>query len=309
MATNNFKLFDENKANMMSDTEYGVNPQRLNGVQTGVASSELNNKFAYQMSLIAYSIAQMMNANGIDANDTQAVSAFVNGLSSTVMQKVLDKATEEMSIEGIDNSHYMTPALVKKSAETVMQSGSYGNFAAKGYTLHSHIDSLIFSDVKYNEANSLVIFENFDKFVFEQKPNMIDFAISIGKIKSTVKQQVDSFKAVDLSFAISNNVSSSFAQIGQQKLAFNYNLPVGTSLEYSNLAYFMNNFSDEYTLSSSFNLERKKAFLTTASVYPKVCGGLVVRDGYSTALAFHCNGGPKEGNVSVLIEDISFWYR
>ena len=114
MATNNFKLFDENKANMMGDTEYGVNPQRLNGVQTGVASSELNNKFAYQMSLVAYSIAQMMNANGIDANDTQAVSAFVNGLSSTVMQKVLDKATEEMAIAGTDNSHYMTPALVNK---------------------------------------------------------------------------------------------------------------------------------------------------------------------------------------------------
>ena len=115
MATNNFKLFDENKANIMSDTEYGVNPQRLNGVQTGVASSQLNNKFAYQMSLIAYSIAQMMNANGIDANDTQAVSAFVNGLSSTVMQKVLDKATEEMAIAGTDTSHYMTPALIKKA--------------------------------------------------------------------------------------------------------------------------------------------------------------------------------------------------
>lgn len=109
MATNNFKLFDENKANMMGDTEYGVNPQRLNGVQTGVASSELNNKFAYQMSLVAYSIAQMMNANGIDANDTQAVSAFVNGLSSTVMQKVLDKATEEEVIKGIVDNKYITP--------------------------------------------------------------------------------------------------------------------------------------------------------------------------------------------------------
>ena len=44
MPTNNFKLFDENKANIMSDTEYNKNTQRLNGVQAGVASSQLQNK-------------------------------------------------------------------------------------------------------------------------------------------------------------------------------------------------------------------------------------------------------------------------
>ena len=38
MASTNFKLFDENKTNMMSDTEYNINTQRLNGVQVGIAS-------------------------------------------------------------------------------------------------------------------------------------------------------------------------------------------------------------------------------------------------------------------------------
>ena len=44
MASTNFKLFDENKTNMMSDTEYNINTQRLNGVQAGIASSQLQNK-------------------------------------------------------------------------------------------------------------------------------------------------------------------------------------------------------------------------------------------------------------------------
>ena len=35
MAGTNFKLFDENKANMLSDQEYNTNAQQLNGVQGG----------------------------------------------------------------------------------------------------------------------------------------------------------------------------------------------------------------------------------------------------------------------------------
>ena len=186
MPTNNFKLFDENKANMMGDTEYGVNPQRLNGVQTGVASSELNNKFAYQMSLVAYSIAQMMNANGIDANDTQAVSAFVNGLSSTVMQKVLDKATEEMAIAGTDNSHYMTPALVNKSIE---ENDIFGKLEYRGkitklqyIPLNNAIGEVTIIDYgnsggTLNEINSIIL--KFNSFSVETLPrNYYMFSVS-----------------------------------------------------------------------------------------------------------------------------------
>ena len=177
MATNNFKLFDENKTNMMGDTEYGVNPQRLNGVQAGVASSELNNKFAYQMSLVAYSIAQMMNANGIDANDTQAVSAFVNGLSSTVMQKVVDKATDEMAIAGSDNSHYMTPALVKQSIE---ENDIFGKLEYRGkitklqyIPLRNAIGEVTIIDYgnssgTLNEINSIIL--KFNSFSVETLP-------------------------------------------------------------------------------------------------------------------------------------------
>lgn len=93
MASSNIKLFDENKGNMLSDTEFNISNQRLNGLQTGVASSMLQNKAMYQTSLVAYAIAQLMLANGVNANDTDAVSAFVGNLSASIVQKVLDKAS------------------------------------------------------------------------------------------------------------------------------------------------------------------------------------------------------------------------
>lgn len=84
MPTNNIKLFDENKVNMLTDVEYNTNAQRLNGVQSGVASSQLQNKTLYQTSLISYAIAQFMNEMGFDASDSGAVSTFVNNLSSSI---------------------------------------------------------------------------------------------------------------------------------------------------------------------------------------------------------------------------------
>ena len=116
MPTNNFKLFDQNKANMLTDTEYANSAQRLNGVQTGVASSQLNNKFAYQASLVAYAIAQIMNQNNLDASDTLAVSAFVGNLGAALLQKVADKASSTEAAAGVLNNKYITPATMKAAA-------------------------------------------------------------------------------------------------------------------------------------------------------------------------------------------------
>ena len=113
MASTNFKLFDENKTNMMSDTEYNINTQRLNGVQAGIASSQLQNKTLYQTSLVAYSLAQIMMQNGYDANDSAAVSAFVGNMSNSLLQKVLDKATTAEAQAGSVDNKWMTPAKVK----------------------------------------------------------------------------------------------------------------------------------------------------------------------------------------------------
>ena len=116
MPTNNFKLFDQNKANLLSDIEYLNATQRLNGVQTGVASSQLQNKFAYQVSLVAYAIAQIMNQNGLDASDTLAVSAFVGNLGGSLLQKVADKASTAEAVAGVLENKYISPATMKAAA-------------------------------------------------------------------------------------------------------------------------------------------------------------------------------------------------
>lgn len=85
-ATSNIKLFDENKTNMMNDATYESDSQREGGVQGGIASSSLQNKFQYQVSLVSYAIAQLMVNNGFDANDSDSVSTFVSNLSKSILQ-------------------------------------------------------------------------------------------------------------------------------------------------------------------------------------------------------------------------------
>lgn len=119
MASSNIKLFDENKGNMLSDSEFVISNQRLNGLQTGVASSQLQNKAMYQASLIAYAIAQVMMQNGKNANDTDAVSAFVANLSGTMLQKVYDIATTAEAQAGVATGKWMSPALVKSAIDTL----------------------------------------------------------------------------------------------------------------------------------------------------------------------------------------------
>lgn len=145
MATNNIKIFDQNKANMLTDEAYNTSTQRLNGVQQGIASSQLQNKTLYQVSLVAYAIGQMMQANGLNANDADAVSTFAGNLSSTIVQKVIDKASNieaknftvnnkfitpqtwkaaydfmkadsNMVTSAVDDTHYITPKLLKEGA-------------------------------------------------------------------------------------------------------------------------------------------------------------------------------------------------
>ena len=125
MASSNIKLFDENKGNMLSDSEFSISNQRMNGLQTGVASSQLQNKAMYQASLVAYAIAQIMMQNGLNANDTDAVSAFVANLSGTMLQKVYDIATTAEAQAGVATGKWMSPALVKAAIDKTLTDKNY----------------------------------------------------------------------------------------------------------------------------------------------------------------------------------------
>lgn len=125
MASSNIKLFDENKGNMLTDTEFDISTQRLNGLQAGIASSQLQNKAMYQASLVAYAIAQIMMQNGLNANDTDAVSAFVANLSGTMLQKVYDIATTEEAQAGVATGKWMSPALVKAAIDKTLSDKNF----------------------------------------------------------------------------------------------------------------------------------------------------------------------------------------
>ena len=125
MASSNIKLFDENKGNMLTDTEFNISAQRLNGLQTGVASSQLQNKAMYQASLVAYAIAQVMMQNGLNANDTDAVSTFVANLSGTMLQKVYDIATTAEAQAGVATGKWMSPALVKAAIDKTLSDNDF----------------------------------------------------------------------------------------------------------------------------------------------------------------------------------------
>lgn len=226
MATNNIKIFDQNKANMLTDEAYNTSTQRLNGVQQGIASSQLQNKTLYQVSLVAYAIGQMMQANGLNASDADAVSTFAGNLSSTIVQKILDKAdtTEaknftvndkfitpqtwkvaydfmkadsDMVTSAVDDTHYITPKLLKEG------------FDLFGYKINSNsnfikVDLLSASEVKIYDfdfsvncciifviinANGTIIYES--KTIIMENGN--DFEI------------YDRGYDVDINFNLSNN--------------------------------------------------------------------------------------------------------
>ena len=158
MASTNFKLFDENKTNMMSDTEYNINTQRLNGVQAGIASSQLQNKTLHQTSLVAYSLAQIMMQNGYDANDSAAVSAFVGNMSNSLLQKVLDKATSAEAQAGTVTSKWISPATMKAAALLLSggtMSGPINMGNNKITNLADPTDSLDSANKKYVDENSM----------------------------------------------------------------------------------------------------------------------------------------------------------
>lgn len=116
MASTNFKLFDENKQNMMSDQEYNTNTARLGGVQAGIASSALHNKSMYQQSLMVNAIAQFMVSKGFDASDTAAVSTFNSNLAQALEKMVSDEtASDILDLNNKYNSLQSTINIINSS--------------------------------------------------------------------------------------------------------------------------------------------------------------------------------------------------
>lgn len=69
MANTNFKVFAESSTDLVTDTEYSTDSQRINGVEPGLAKSALHNKLYKQATIMAAAIAQVLTERGFDAMD------------------------------------------------------------------------------------------------------------------------------------------------------------------------------------------------------------------------------------------------
>ena len=231
MASSNFKLFDENKTNMMQDGEYGINNQRLNGLQSGIASSMLQNKFQYQMSLISYAIGQLMVQNNIDANDSQAVSTFVNNLSNTFLQKVIDKATTGQAQAGTDDTKWLTPALVKafydyrKASVEEAKAGTDQNKFITPYTLSNFVG------------------EELNKFIKEQFifPNQLFKEIPVTGNSFTIDDSMQLSQILILADGSITNIGSSYNDtvsilINGSSTRFDFGIPRNKTVTIKNIS-------------------------------------------------------------------------
>ena len=74
MASTNFLQFDSQQQNMLNDTDYNSDAQRVSGVSEGIARSSLYNKTLFQLSTMAKAFADTMVENGQNAMDNNLVS-------------------------------------------------------------------------------------------------------------------------------------------------------------------------------------------------------------------------------------------
>lgn len=86
MANSNFKVFAESvpTLNVMSDTEYSTDSQRINGVVPGLASANLHNKLYKQATIMVAALAQVLVEQGQNALDTD-YAALVAAIKKTLV--------------------------------------------------------------------------------------------------------------------------------------------------------------------------------------------------------------------------------
>ena len=74
MANTNFLQFDVNQQNMLNDTEYNSDAQRVSGVSGGIARSQLYNKTLFQSSTMVKALADLMVDGGQNVMDNNLIA-------------------------------------------------------------------------------------------------------------------------------------------------------------------------------------------------------------------------------------------
>lgn len=84
MAKTNFKIFAEAAKDILTDAEYESNTQRTNGVEPGLAKSDLHNKLYKQATIMVAAMAQVLVERGFDAMDND-YNGLVAGLKQALV--------------------------------------------------------------------------------------------------------------------------------------------------------------------------------------------------------------------------------
>lgn len=118
MANNNFKVFNEAKNNIMSDSEYNLHSQRRSGVTSGIASSALHNKLYRQTSLVAKAVADFVASQGLDAtdNDDRLFSSNLDTALKKITKVPLEEHRTQEELDHPDSS--VTSRKIKDKAVT-----------------------------------------------------------------------------------------------------------------------------------------------------------------------------------------------
>lgn len=78
MAINYILPFDENVLNILTDLQYSSDSDRINGVSSGLARSNLHNKLFRQTSVVASMIGELIKNAGLDASDANITTLLSN---------------------------------------------------------------------------------------------------------------------------------------------------------------------------------------------------------------------------------------
>lgn len=77
--TNNFLVFDENNNNILTDAQYKVDTDRINGMTQGISRSIVFNKILRQASIMSSAFGSVLDSRGYDASD-----ASLSSLTSSI---------------------------------------------------------------------------------------------------------------------------------------------------------------------------------------------------------------------------------
>lgn len=276
MATNNFSVFAENSENILTPNDYTNNEQRINGVQSGLASSAVQNTSLKQVSAMTKALADLMVSKGQDADYTQP-SELSNNLQATLEPLVLTFTRGALNTDGLSYSGTMD--------------ASY----AEAYAAYNAGRDVI---VKYQNRTHRLVLANaaFMEFMCVLTPNNIRFPKLYGW------NYVIAFRNNEACFYMENQNYYAYGDAYYNTLTLvespTENMQAATKQYVDNTVQNSGNVSlVEYTSSGSFTFDSSATPVSTATKIPLPSNFAALASVKNLALFFAVEGQSSSSNT------------